>query len=458
MSIRSPIEINMRDIRFHINLYILIPVIFAGFTTLSFLVAYQLTRFYISKSLPPQWPLAFWGALLVIFTFACGLLVVKFVISPVERFVDKTQTMGVLKDIDSSQKGSDVSVGEINRFSRVFDQVTEILSKMEASALFPEIVGHSTAMRAVLNQIVKVAPTDSMVLVAGETGTGKELIAHAIHGHSRRRSQPFLALNCAAIPEGLLESELFGHEKGAFTGAVNRKIGKIEQAHQGTLFLDEIGDMSLETQAKLLRALEERQVVRLGGTQPVKVDVRFIAATNKNLPERVKKGLFREDLYYRLNVFLIHLPPLRERREDIPLLAEHFLNTIDEAKKLSTACIQRLMAHDWPGNVRELQNAIQSAAVMSGAEIVEPVHLPSAITHHWPAMQNEPACPDTTDATSDGQDLDHQLREFEKNMLIHALSQSRGIQKQAAKLLGIKERSLWHRLKKHDIDASVYKM
>ena len=446
----------MKDIRFHINLYFLIPVIFAGFSTLSFLVAFQLTHYYLSQSLQPLWPLTFWGAVLVFFTFGCGLLVVRFLISPVERFVDKTRTMGVLREDDATPGATDSADSEINRFSRVFDQVTEILSKMEARELFPDIVGQSTLMRAVFNQIVKVAPTDAVVLVVGETGTGKELVANAIHRHSYRKNHPFLAINCAAIPEGLLESELFGHEKGAFTGATGRKVGKIELAHQGTLFLDEIGDMPLETQAKLLRALEERQIERLGGVQPIKVDVRFIAATNKNLPELVKKGAFREDLFYRLNVFLIHLPPLRERREDIPLLAEHFLNRVDENKKLSTAGLQRLMAHEWPGNVRELLNAIQSAAVMSG-DTVEPVHLPSSITDSWPAAtrQDHPAAVDIKGDAH--QDLDQRLREFEKNMIIHALSQSKGIQKQAAGILGIKERSLWHRLKKHDIDASAYK-
>ncbi len=446
----------MRDIRFQINLYFLIPVIFAGFTTLAFLVAYQLTHFYLSQSLQPKWPLAFWGAVLIFFTFSCGLLVVKFLISPVERFVDKTQTMGVIKEIDATKKSFESTDGEINRFSRVFDQVTEILSKMEASELFPDIVGHSTLMRAVFNQIIKVAPTDSMVLVAGETGTGKELVANAIHRHSHRKNHPFLAINCAAIPEGLLESEMFGHEKGAFTGATGRKVGKIELADEGTLFLDEIGDMPIETQAKLLRALEEHQIERLGAVQPIKVDVRFIAATNKNLPELVKRGVFREDLFYRLNVFLIHLPPLRERREDIPLLAEHFLNKMAENKKLSSASIQRLMAHEWPGNVRELQNAIQSASVMSGSS-VEPVHLPSSITESWPIVPSHELRLSSDESSEDSQDLDQRLREFEKNMIIHALSQSRGVQKQAARLLGIKERSLWHRLKKHSIDANVYK-
>jgi DNA-binding NtrC family response regulator len=441
----------MKNPTFHINLYVIIPVIFSGFTILGLLVAYRLTSYYMNHALPPQWPLAFWGMVLTLFTFGCGLIVVRFLIQPVEKFVDKTQTMGVLRDTEANDKPSAAAGDEMYRYSQVFDQVTEILGKVEARELFPDIVGQSMPMRAVFNQIVKVAPTDAMVLIIGETGTGKELVAHDIHRHSPRRDKPFLAMNCAAIPEGLLESELFGHEKGAFTGAGGRKLGKMELAHEGTLFLDEIGDMPLETQAKVLRALEEKSIERLGGTQPIRVNTRFIAATNKNLPDLVKKGAFRQDLFFRLNVFVIHLPPIRERREDIPLLADHFLSSLAPAKKLASASIQKLMAHDWPGNVRELQNAIQSAAVMAN-ETIEPVHLPASITQSWPqSLAEEPL------AGIQNLDIDSRLQDLEKNMLIHALSQCRGVQKQAAKMLGIKERSLWHRLKKYNIDAASYK-
>ena len=299
---------------------------------------------------------------------------------------------------------------------------------------------------------MKVAPTDSTVLIIGETGTGKELVANSIHKHSLRQGNAFIAINCAAIPEGLLESELFGHEKGAFTGADSRKPGKFELAHDGTLFLDEIGDMPLETQAKVLRALEERKVERLGSVESTQVNVRFIAATNKQLPEIVKTGQFRQDLYYRLNVFAVYLPPLRERREDIPLLAEHFLQAAAETKRLSSSTIQSLMAYDWPGNVRELQNAIQSSALMAG-KVIDPVHLPSFITQTW----HQPAPLPVFEAARD-QDMDSQLQELEKRMILHALGRSQGIQKNAASLLGIKERSLWHRLKKYDIDASSFKV
>ena len=230
-------------------------------------------------------------------------------------------------------------------------------------------------MRTVLSQVVKVAPTESTVLIIGESGTGKELIATSIHKHSNRKEKPIVSLNCAAIPEGLLESELFGHEKGAFTGATSAKKGRFEQAHGGTLFLDEIGDMPLSTQAKVLRVLQEREFTRVGGTRSLQVDVRFIAATNKNLQEMTERGEFREDLYYRLNVFSLYLPPLRERSEDIPLLVNHSLKKISKDTRMSPAALHVLMGYDWPGNIRELQNVMERASVMSDG-IIETVHLP----------------------------------------------------------------------------------
>ena len=443
----------MKNIRFHFNLYVIIPLIFGGFSTLSLLVAYRLTLFYLNRNTAPEWPLAFWGTLLFAFTYICGLIIVKFIIEPVEKFVDRTRTMGVLDSLDHGEDEPPPRT-EIHQYTRVLDQVSEILGKVEARELFPEIKGQSKIIRGVLNQIIKIAPTDSTVLIIGETGTGKELVAKSIHRHSRQREKSFIPLNCAAIPEGLLESELFGHEKGAFTNAISRKHGKLELAHEGTLFLDEIGDMPLAIQAKLLRAVEEKTIVRVGGTHTIKVEARYITATNKNLPDLVSKGLFREDLFYRLNVLVIQLPPLRDRREDIPLLADHFLLQFAPDKKLASAALQLLMAYEWPGNVRELQNAIRSAAVMAVDETILPAHLPGFFTQ--PATTPVPSASQTLSPFT-SLDLDATLREFEKNMLIQALSESRGVQKQAAKLLQIKERSLWHRLKKYELDAASYK-
>ncbi len=443
----------LRNIRFNINLYVIIPMIFAGLSALAFLVAYELTQYYLDRSLSPEWPLAFWGVILILFTFGLGLFTVRYIIDPVKKFVDKTQTMGMLKGsaIEPVPQGTDT---ELHQFSRVFDQVSELLSKVEARELFPNIIGHSEAMRSVFNQIMKVSSTSSTVLIVGETGTGKELVANSIHKHSQRQAKPFVAINCAAIPEGLLESELFGHEKGAFTGANTKKPGKFELANEGTLFLDEIGDMPLETQAKVLRALEERKIERLGAVASKSVDVRFIAATNKELPVLVEQGKFRQDLYYRLNVFAVYLPPLRDRREDIPIIAEHFLESAGQNQRLSSAAIQMLISYDWPGNVRELKNAIRSSSLMA-KEIVNPIHLPSSITQSWPRPSNADTLATDTDSN---QNMDARLQELEIQMILQALSQSRGVQKQAARLLGIKERSLWHRLKKYEIDATAFKI
>ena len=242
---------------------------------------------------------------------------------------------------------------------------------------FEDIVGSSAALREVLDLVRTVAPTNSTVLIEGETGTGKELIARAIHEHSTRRERPFVRLNCAAIPLGLLESELFGHERGAFTGAVARKVGRFEGADGGTLFLDEIGDIPLELQPKLLRVLQDGEFERLGSTQTLRVNARLVAATNRGLAALVSKKLFRSDLYYRLNVFPIFVPPLRERLEDIPLLVAHFVSTfakemgktIDE---IPQAVMQALLSHSWPGNIRELQNFIERSVILTSGDVLRP--------------------------------------------------------------------------------------
>ncbi len=452
----------MKDIRFHISLYIIIPVIFAGIAILSIIVTYNTTTYYLAKAMDPQWPVALWGLLLIAFTLVCGVLIVKLLIDPVKRFVIKTRDLGIVQDVDSPP-GLSTATGDMGRFTMVFDRVTELLSKVESRQLFPDIIGQSRAMRGVFNQIVKVAPKDSTVLITGETGTGKELFAQSIHQHSKRQKHPFVAINCAAIPEGLLESELFGHERGAFTGANSAKPGKFEMADGGTLFLDEIGDMPLDTQAKILRAIEENTIERVGAVQSIDVDVRFIAATNRNLEELVDTGIFRRDLFYRLNVFHIMLPPLRNRREDIPLLAEKFLSQRGTHARLSSGALQLLMSDDWPGNVRELKNALESAAVLADGPIV-PANLPVSIHKRGsqsPAddqrsMELGQAAVDAL-APEKGNGLDTCVRQFERQMIIDALHRTGGVQVKAADLLGIKPRSLWHRIKKHEINVTDFK-
>jgi transcriptional regulator with PAS, ATPase and Fis domain len=323
---------------------------------------------------------------------------------------------------------------------------------LESRSFFPKIIGESLPMRALMSLIMKVSPTDSTVLILGESGTGKELVATSIYDQGLRKDKPFIKLNCAAIPEELLESELFGHEKGAFTGATAFKPGKFDMANGGTIFLDEIGDMPLNLQSKILRIIQEREFYRVGGSKTIKVNVRFIASTNKNLETMVKEGHFREDLYYRLNVFTLHLPPLRERREDIPALVEHFLSKSAGEVGITSAALQLLMAYSWPGNVRELQNVIERAFVICEDGHIEPCHLPAPITS---AFEKSDA-PNTPNLPP-GMSLDDRLAEIEKNLIIEALRKTDGVQVRATELLGINQRSLWHRIKKHDIDVKSIK-
>ena len=440
----------MRDIRYNISLYIIIPVIFAGIALLAMLISYNITGYYHRKGMDPEMAMVVWGLAMVVLTYIIGLLIARMLLTPLQRFVQKTEELGLLKGVppDNRLEKKD----EVGRFTQLFEQVTELLSQVDAREMFPQIVGQSKGMRGIFNQIVKVAPTDSTVLVLGETGTGKELITKSIYEHSLRKNKPFVAINCAAIPEGLLESELFGHEKGAFTGADSRKPGKFEVANGGTIFLDEIGDMPLETQSKILRVIEEGQVERVGGLRPIRVDVRLIAATNQDLSQMVDAGKFRRDLYYRLNVFSISLPPLRERREDIPMLVERFLELLGKGIDISSESLQFLTAAQWPGNIRELKNTIEAASVLAEDKI-EPMHLPSNITKQWTVESDSEKVLDFSEHKS----LDNRLHELEKGIIIEALTRTGGVQVQAAKYLGIKERSLWHRIKKYRIDVASFK-
>ncbi len=307
-----------------------------------------------------------------------------------------------------------------------------------APETIPGIVGKSKVMQRVFGLIRKAAETDVTVLLRGESGTGKELVAQAIYQLSKRANGPFITVNCAALPENLLESELFGYEKGAFTGATQRRIGKFEAAHRGTIFLDEIGDMSPGTQAKLLRVLQNREIYRLGGNQRIEVDTRIIAATHKPLEEMVAEGQFREDLYYRLNVFPIELPPLRERKEDIPELVHHFLKQYP-VHHISREALALLMDYHWPGNVRELQNAIERAAIIADT-IIEPEHLPPYIRHQVQPMRG-------FELPDEGIVLD----ELEKMLILQALEKSGGNKTRAAELLGITRRRLYSMMERFGI-------
>jgi two-component system, NtrC family, response regulator PilR len=312
------------------------------------------------------------------------------------------------------------------------------------------LVGSSRAMQQLYEMVARVADTRTNVLIQGESGTGKELVARAIHDQSERREQPFVAVNCGAIPENLLESELFGHVKGAFTGAVQSKPGLFETAHRGTLFLDEIGELPPALQVKLLRVLQDRAVRRVGGTSDHQVDVRIVAATNRRLEEEVAAGRFREDLYYRLNVIQIGLPPLRERPEDIPLLVQHFVeryaSEVGKAVRgFSDAALERLAGHAFPGNVRELENLVERAVALSTSETIGPESLPPSVLE--PA--SKAAAPKLP---LEGSNLDSLVNEFERGLLEEALRQARGVKKRAAGLLGISFRSFRYRLEKLGMD------
>jgi Nif-specific regulatory protein len=315
---------------------------------------------------------------------------------------------------------------------------------------FRNIVGTSKEMRDVYEQIAQVAPSAATVLIRGESGTGKELVAHAIHYNSPRSSKPFVKVNCAALPESLIESELFGHEKGAFTGAVARKRGRFELAEGGTLFLDEIGDLSPAMQVKLLRALQEREFERVGGTETIKVNVRLITATNVDLEQAVSDGRFRSDLYYRLNVFSIYLPPLRERRTDILLLADHFLDKYGgqngkRIKRISTPAIDMLMTYHWPGNVRELENVVERATLVCEGNVIHGYHLP-------PTLQTAEGSGTVTKMS-----LDQAINSFEKDLIQDALKTSRGNRARAARLLDTTERILGYKVKKYEIDCRRFR-
>lgn len=318
---------------------------------------------------------------------------------------------------------------------------------------FANIIGKSEAMQKVFEYISKVSNSNATVLIGGESGTGKELVAKALHFNSFRKNFPFISINCGAMPENLLESELFGHEKGAFTSADSTKIGLMEAAHKGTFFLDEIGDAPLAIQVKLLRVLQEKEFTRVGGTKPIKTDLRIIAATNRDLTACVKEKLFREDLYYRLKVISIEIPPLRERRIDIPLLARSFIAKYNKEygqekniAGIDPEALKFLENYDWPGNVRELENIIERAVVLETGEMIKSSSLPDEVL----------GIPDGSDdllPEFSGQpiDLEETLDNYEKNMLLGALNESEGMISKAAKLLKLSFRSMRYRVKKHNL-------
>ena len=330
-------------------------------------------------------------------------------------------------------------LGEENEYLR---------EQIEIHYNFGEIIGHSKPMQEVFRRIQKVADSDSSILIYGESGTGKELVARAIHFHSPRKDRPFVKVNCGALAEGVLESELFGHERGAFTGAVKRRKGRFELADEGTIFLDEIGEIPLSTQLKLLRVLQEKEIDRVGGEETIQLDVRVIAATNRNLAEQVRQGLFREDLYYRLNIIPIDLPPLRERPEDISDLVAHFLQKkCREMNRLLVVLTPRAMEamknYHWPGNVRELENVIERAIVLCERDEIQVSDLP--------ILLDRPEAEDSFKLSREDLALDEALESLEQQLIERAMEKAKGIKTRAASILGIKTSALYYKLEKYGI-------
>lgn len=333
---------------------------------------------------------------------------------------------------------------------RLMDENIHLKQELRERYDFSNIIGNSGPMRQVYEQMAQVARTNTTVLIRGESGTGKELIAHAIHYNSLRANKPFIKVSCAALPDTLIESELFGYEKGAFTGALTRKKGRFEMADGGTLFLDEIGDLNLSTQVKLLRVLQEREFERLGGTETIRVNVRLIAATNKDLERAIAEGTFREDLYYRLNVFTIFVPPLRERKPDVLLLADHFLEKYSREhgkniKRISTPAIDMLMSYHWPGNVRELENCIERAVLVCDGSVIHAHHLP-------PTLQTAEASGTVVNLS-----LSEAVQAYEKDLIQDALKTTRGNRAKAARLLKTTERIINYKIKKYGIDCARFR-
>ena len=343
----------------------------------------------------------------------------------------------------------DITVSKALQFRDILKDNQRMRAELDEHQQIDSLIGDSPSFRRVLQAIDSVRESNATILLTGESGTGKEMVARAIHKHGNRADKPFVAVNCAAIPEGLLESEMFGHRKGAFTGAVADRVGRFLQADKGTLFLDEIGEMPLALQAKILRALQERVIEPVGDPRERKVDVRVIAATNKNLLDAVANKEFREDLYYRLNVFPIPLPALRERVEDIAPLARHFAHILGATagKRISgfsPAALQAMAHYSWPGNIRELQNCVERATIVASGTVIDDDDLPAYLFASSAATCSAIPIEDMGVPS----DLEAALAQVEKNYILAALAQSNGVQAAAAQLIGISERSFWYRLKK----------
>ena len=385
---------------------------------------------------------------IVLHRAAAGALAVDLRFKPERDFDSSVKFFGIVSSMIAQALNVQRQVEDERR--RLLDENTHLRQELRERYDFSNIIGTSGPTRQMYEQVAQVAQTNTTVLIRGESGTGKELIANAIHYNSLRAKKPLVKVSCAALPDTLIESELFGYEKGAFTGAATRKKGRFELAEGGTLFLDEIGDINLGTQVKLLRVLQEREFERLGGTDTVRVNVRMIAATNKNMEKAIAEGTFREDLYYRLNVFTIFVPPLRDRKAAMLLLADHFLEKLSREhgkviKRISTPAIDMLMSYHWPGNVRELENALERAVLVCDGAVIHGHHLP-------PSLQTADASGTVTRVS-----LRDAVAAYERDLIQDALKTTRGNRAKAARLLDTTERILNYKVRGHAIDSRRFK-
>ncbi len=362
-------------------------------------------------------------------------------------YVPVLKNASVLRDEDGNALGAVETLTDISEMDRLDQELIQLARQLDSGEGFCGIIGASAPMQKVFDVIQKAAQSDAPVIIYGESGTGKDLVARAIHQTGKRKDKPYVQFSCAALNESLLESELFGHAKGAFTGAYRHRIGRFEAANGGDIFLDEIGDVPLATQVKLLRVLESKQFERVGEHHPVHVDVRVITATNKNLEELIAQGQFREDLYFRINVIPIHLPPLRERLEDIPALVSAFVQRFraksgKDITGLSRQAMDMFMAHRWPGNVRELKGALEYAFVIAENGLIRPEHLPPTMLAHHSGTQAAPAA----------EPLPLRRDLSEKRALVEALRQSQGNKARAARMLGVNRATVYNRMRKYGIE------
>jgi DNA-binding NtrC family response regulator len=347
-----------------------------------------------------------------------------------------------------------IAVEKTLRERRMLKEIRDLRKEVDQRYAFGNIIGKNHKMKEIYDLIEKVAPTDTRVFITGSTGVGKELVAKAIHFNSKRKNQPFVGINCGALAESLLETELFGHEKGAFTGAFRTKRGKFEYAQRGTLFLDEVGDISPGLQVKLLRVTQEKKIERVGGNQEIDVDVRIISATNQTIKEKIKRGEFRVELYYRLNVVPIHIPPLRERIDDIPLLVNHFIHIFNRKfnkniSRITTQAMSRLMQYDWPGNVRELENVLERAFVITEKDIIDTI----IFSHDIAASASREAFPYSVDTEIPFKVARAMVeKRFEKAYLQEALNRYGGNVSETARMTGINPRTLWRKMKEYAIE------